>query len=107
MAFYDADNELINEGIQLAYKQKKYFKSIISISKEDNYDELLKLTEFTIYYYNSHVEYIDIKRDILEMYIKGYNMTNSRGKDNRKVFDEFFNEKIKELSTYKEKIMIK
>ena len=100
ISFYDYDNELLLQGVALAENQKKYFEIMKQIATEENYKELLKLTDFTTDYYNNHIGFIESGRDILEMNFKGYNMSNSRYKDNRDVFHEFFMEKVNELTPH-------
>jgi hypothetical protein len=99
--FYNYDNELLEQGVSLAYTQKEYYQVIKNIANEENYKELLRLTDFAADYYCHHIDYIEAGRDILEMRFKGYTMYNSRFKDNRKSFHEFFVEKINELTPHK------
>lgn len=99
--FYDEDNKLLEEGVQLAYTQKGYFQAMKEIATEKNYLKLLCLAELSVEYYNDHIEYIEIERNILDYKYKGYTMSNSRYKDNRKVFHEFFMSEISELAPHK------
>lgn len=98
--FYNYDNEILLEGVAMSTVQKEYLSTIKAISTESNYKELLKLTDFATDYYNSFIDYIESSRDILEMRFKGYTMYNGRCVDNRKPFNEFFMEKINELTQH-------
>lgn len=101
ISFYDYDNELLLQGVALAGNQRTYFETMKNIATEENYKELLRLADFSTDYYNNHISYIETQRDVLEMNFKGYNMSNSKYKDNRDVFHAFFMEKINELTPHK------
>jgi len=98
--FYDYDNKLLEQGVQMAMTQKRYYETLKDIATEDNYQELLRLTDFAADYYCQHIDYIEAGRDILEMRFQGITMYNSRFTDNRKPFHEFFIEKVNELSPH-------
>ena len=101
ISFYDYDNELLLQGVALAGNQRTYFETMKNIATEENYKELLRLADFSTDYYNNHISYIETQRDVLEMNFKGYNMCNSKYKDKRQMFHEFFMEKINELTPHK------
>lgn len=101
ISFYDYDNELLLQGVALAGNQRNYFETMKNIATEENYKELLRLADFSTDYYNNHISYIETQRDVLEMNFKGYNMCNSKYKDNRDIFHEFFMKKINELTPHK------
>lgn len=99
--FYDYDNELLEQGIQLSYTQKAYYQALKEIAKENNYKELLRLMDFSFDYYNIHKDYIETAREIVELRFQGISMSNSRYQDNRRPFHEFFMGKISELAPHK------
>ena len=99
--FYDYDNKLLLEGVASSANQKQYFEVMKNVATEDNYKELLRLTDFASDYYNSFIDYIESSRDILEMKFKGYTMYNSRCTDNREPFHKFFIEEINKLTPHK------
>ena len=49
--FYDYDNSIIFSIIELIETYRTYFKKIINVANEDNYKELVKLTDFIAKYY--------------------------------------------------------
>ena len=83
------------------------FKKIINVANEDNYKELVKLTDFIAKYYGETIDYYEFERDRLEAAYKGFQMSNSKYENNQKIISEFFNNKIQKYEKNKEKKNIK
>lgn len=90
-SFYDEDNILIDDCLSLIDKQNEYFYTILEQANSTNYLELLKLMDFSILYYNKHLDYFELRRDKLEYAYRGISYSNSNYKDDREAFDNFFN----------------
>ena len=85
-------------------KYQSYFKKIAELANKNNYEELLKLTDFLTEYYNKEIDYYEYRRDKLEMELKGLCFSNSRYEDNQKVIDEFANNKLSNLEKASQKV---
>lgn len=94
LSFYDEDNKLLEEAYLLNRIYENYFKKIIHYSNEDNINEMSKLTDFLILYYERDLDYIYGERADLEYAQKGYGCVNNRDEDNSEVVHEFFINKI-------------
>lgn len=92
--FYDEDNKILEESRSLVNQYKDYFEKIKQLATEENFEKLVKLVDFSADYYNEHIDYLENKRDCLEYYYKGLNFVNNRYEDNRRVVDEFIQDKI-------------
>lgn len=103
-SFYDYDNNILEELTLLVLKYQSYFKKIAELANKDNYEELLKLTDFLTEYYNKEIDYYEYRRDKLEMELKGLCFSNSRYEDNQKVIDEFANNKLSNLEKASQKV---
>lgn len=101
LSFYDEDNNILDEIIELTIKQKEFYTQVINIITLENYQKLIKLISFGIEWYNRHIDYFEARRDALECAYKGFNYTSSKTEDNREVIAEFLTNKINELSTGK------
>ena len=103
-SFYDYDNNILEELTLLVLKYQSYFKKIAELANKNNYEELLKLTDFLTEYYNKEIDYYEYRRDKLEMELKGLCFSNSRYEDNQKVIDEFANNKLSKLEKASQKV---
>ena len=99
--YYDADTDILFQFVKLANIQKSYLKSILKVSTSENFKELLKLTEFTTEYYNNHFDYIEVKRNNLELEFQGDRIIKNKYEDYREEFNEFFLETINKLTPHK------
>ena len=98
---YDDDNQLIDELIALASFYIERFREIQERSSQENYEEFIKLIDFATDYYNQHFDYIESKRDGLELIYKGFQYYNYKYEDNREIFAKFFRQKINQISPTK------
>ncbi len=103
-SFYDEDNNILNELTDLILKYRTYYEKMIEIANQDNFEELVKLTDFLSEYYGKEIDYYEYRRDKLEMNLKGLNFYNSKYEDNQKVIDEFTNKKLEKLSKSYQKV---
>ena len=101
ISFYDEDNEILQEGIDLTIRHRNFYTQLVDAITLDNYKELIKLCDFGTDYYNKHIEYFDSRRDSLESSYKGFTYINSKAEDNIEVVFEFLDKKINELSKTK------
>ena len=77
-----------------------YFQLIIDKISNNNYQELLRLSEFTEKHYFSNFDYLISERSNLALYYRGIRTMNIND-DTRKTFKAFFSNKINEF--HKEK----
>ena len=100
-AFYDEDNEILDCCLTLIEKQNDYFLTILEIANDNNFKELLKLMDFSVEYYNKHLDYFEMRRDRLEYAYRGITYSNSSYSDNRETFSNFFSQVINSLKQEK------
>ena len=110
--FYDYDNQILKDAIQMIREYRSLFTRMLVVASEENRLELIKLVDFLGDYYNRHVDYFDHRRDQLEMAFRGFQMYNSKYEDNREVVYQFADKKIcalegKKKSTSYEKVKVK
>ena len=101
--FLIADIEAVNKTINLSNNQATYFARMAEMATEDNFKELLRLTDFACQYYNTNIDYIDYLRDVYEFRRKGINMYHGGKNDYMDVFDQFMQKKLAEF----EKVQVK
>ena len=94
LSFYKYDREIILELTDMIFKYREFYERVLSVSNEDNYLKLVKLVDFINKYYDEHIYLYEFRRDRLEMYLKGIDMSNSKYEDNREVLYEFADKKI-------------
>lgn len=97
--YYEYDNRLMAELNIMILKYREIYQSIMLISTEDNYKELLKMMDFLTKYYEEHLNYYEHRRDRLEMFLKGISMSDSRYEDNQDSLYEFVDKKLTEIYT--------
>lgn len=100
-SFYDKDNEYVEEAFLLNKLYENYFKQIYYYSSNYNYNEMAKLADFMMVYYDRNTDYIYGKRDELEYTKRGYSCFNNKDEDNVEVLHEFFINKINEFKELK------
>jgi hypothetical protein len=103
---YQKDNEILSEIIEFINSYKNNFTRIKEGVTTANYQELVKLIDFSCVYFNNHIDYYDDKRASLEYEIKGIGYSNGRYENNIKVFQEFFDKKVNELCPLQEKTKV-
>ena len=92
--FFEEDNQLLLEQLSLALEYRELFMRIFIDSSDENIEEFIKLVDFASEYYGKHVDYLEYKRDQLEMSVRGYSMINSKYEDNREVIRKFLDQKL-------------
>ena len=97
-SYYEEDNKIILDCFNLVEIQNTYFNNIMKVVNIYNYLELLRLTDFSVKYYNKHISYYEMKRDRLENAYQGIIYSNGSRTDDIKVFDDFFYSKLNELT---------
>lgn len=98
--FYQEDNKILEELIDLILKYKESFQRLSNTATENNYQELTKLVDFACLYYNKHIDYFECKRDILEYANKGISYFDNK-ENNISEFNEFFDYKIQQFENDK------
>lgn len=98
--YYEQDYDLMKEEYQLGADFIEYFRLIIDKISNNNYQELLRLSEFTEKHYFSNFDYLISERSNLALYYRGIRTMNIND-DTRKTFKAFFSNKINEF--HKEK----
>jgi len=87
---YNKDNEIIKEIlIFINYFQEMYLRISQTVTA-DNYQEMLKLTDFITIYYNEGIDYFESKRDTLEFACQGKSYEDYRYQNNIEPLSEFF-----------------
>jgi len=102
LEFYDQDIMLVQKEISLALEFRQYFREIQTIILPENYKELIRLTDFTTDHYNENLNYLESKRDSLELAQRGITSFNPKYDDSRGAFGEFIQEKIEEFTPKKQ-----
>ena len=110
LSFYDKDNDILNEELDLTLIYSYYFNTMMGILNEDNKEEIYKLLNFTVLSYNSNLSYFEEKRDVLDYEDKfiSYQAKENEGESVLN-FLEFFKEEVKNISEEKEeaKVIVK
>lgn len=101
--FYDYDNKILDELTTLVLTYRTYYEKMIELSNQNNYLELVKLTDFLIHYYSQHIDYYEYRRNKLEMEIQGYSFYNSKYENNQEVVAEFVEKKLSEFEQAQQK----
>lgn len=95
---YQKDNEVLGEIMDFIFDFKNYITKLIKVLNNDNYQEILKFTDFLTDCYNEQITAFERKRAAIELMASGYECIISND-DNREAIDELFNQKYSE---YKE-----
>ena len=98
---YEKDELIINEMLEFCSEGINYFDKIDNLIDDNNIFDLVKLLDFYLnYYYDVFNYFIDKRKNIKESIIEEYYVYNSFN-DDRVVYNEFFDYKIKS------KVMVK
>lgn len=96
-SLYDEDSKVLEECIGTTQKYQDYFKRLRDLATDKNVKEIYRLVEFSCKYYCEQMDYYDYLRDCIESTAKGFSIYNSQYENNREVFAEFMEKKIKEI----------
>ena len=96
--FYDEDNKILRENFSFVQSYQDYFQEAYAAVSEDNWRDILKLMDFSAYYYNRHLDFFDSKRNTLEQSLKGIYYYDPKNEDNRDLFNQFFWNQMSEFS---------
>ena len=100
LSIYDDDNNVLNELFCFLLGYKIYFYGVLEIGDLENFRELTRLIDFSCEYFLRHLDYFEAQRDMVEYQAKGIQYSSIH--ENRiKEFDEFFFEKMDEISSAK------
>lgn len=95
--FYDYDDAIVKDCITYTQQFSSFYQRMIEIATEENYQELNKLYDFSLNYYEEQTSYYDAKRDQVEMAFRGFSLYNGKYQNTREPFFEFMDQKIKEM----------
>ena len=98
------DSELLDKYISFQKVYKEYFESILFITRDYNYKELLKFCDFLIEHYYEHIEYIEYLRQQNEFNYEGISFYNSNYSNNRDVMISFYFDKMSKFEEEFDKI---
>ena len=101
LEYYEEDNKLLQAAVEVASKWREYLTILQEGVEQENMKEWAKLLDFTIDYYDANVNYIESRRNDLELAFRGIDSFNPKFEDSRKSFDQFFTESISLLSPKK------
>lgn len=90
ISLYDRRQEIFEEEIELIRQYEYYFNDMLSILDSNNFQEILKLYDFTENYYCYNFDFLEAQLDQVEQESRGISYIDNRTFDTRKTFDEFF-----------------
>ena len=101
---YDEDNEILDNFLEFCSQQNIFLTTMEEISSDTNYQELAKLYEFSLNYFNEILDYYDQLRDTLEYNYQGITFYGKK-EDNKEAYSEFMEEELAHIR--KEKNIVK
>ncbi len=101
ISFYDKDNTILNEELDLILIYKYYLTLIENVLNEDNKEEVYKLFDFTSKSYNDNLNYFEEKRDIISYERSLIFYQGVSEEEYILSFQEFFKEEIERLGMKK------
>ncbi|MBR3211092.1 MAG: hypothetical protein IKF71_04050 [Bacilli bacterium] len=99
---YDLDIHILKQCISYTKKIGKFYRRISALATEENYQELVRLVDFSSDYYLSQTGYYDYEREQLDLYVKGISLYDPQYENTRDEFLQFMEKKLKELEGEKE-----
>ncbi len=104
--YYDEDNELLQKSINFSKKYLKVYQEIVPIVTDDNFQELYKLVEFSTYYYNRNVDYLNDEARQLELSYQGIYFYSNQ-KDTQEELFLFLKEELQKYNKEKNLAKVK
>ena len=98
----ERDNKVLQEECLLGLEWRHYLEVLQKEVTPDNLREFARLLDFSKDYYHRNANFLESKRDELELAFKGIMSFNGKFSDTREVFQQFFSQKISELTTKKD-----
>ncbi len=95
---YEEDNIILIEEWTFLIKFKEYHQKLINLVTTQNIKEIVKLLDFSLDYYNKHLDYLENKRDALEYYYDGINYSFCY-KNDLEEMDVFIKKQLNHLSS--------
>ncbi len=103
IAYYDEDNAFLNDEVDLNLIYKYYFSTMAQVLSSENICDITKLFDFTVKSYQSNVDYLEEKREILDCQRSFISYTGVVEEDESVLsFQEFFKEEIGRITSQKE-----
>lgn len=91
IATYDYDDMILMEMSNLAIYNLEFFNTMNELANEENYQELNKLTNFILDYFEKNSEYLALKRKTIDGNIE---IDESKHQYNLELINDFVNEKL-------------
>lgn len=101
---YDEDNEILDNFLEFCSQQNMFLTTMEEMSSDTNYQELARLYEFSLNYFNEILDYYDQLRDKLEYNYQGITFSGEK-EDNKEAYCEFMEEELAHIR--KEKNIVK
>lgn len=101
---YDEDNKILDNFLEFCIQQNIFLTTMEEISSDTNYQELARLYEFSLNYFNEILDYYDQLRDKLEYNYQGITFYGGKD-DNKEAYCEFMEEELAHIR--KEKNIVK
>lgn len=101
---YDEDNKILDEFLEFCSQQNIFLTTMEEISSDTNYQELARLYEFALNYFNEILDYYEQLRDKLEYNYQGIIFYGGKD-DNKEAYCEFMEEELAHIR--KEKNIVK
>lgn len=99
--YYDQDNSLLENELDLALKYKNYFLEIFRKVNEVNVEDFYKLFDFTSKNYDDNLLFLEEKRDELDCERKFISYQATDKEESVESFSELFQEEIERISLIK------
>lgn len=99
--FLNQDADYILDLLVLIADNSEIFAEIKDAITEDNYEDLIKLTDFAVEQYINNYNYIQGQRDSLNASLNGIVSIDCRHSDRREITKEFIRAKINEFTSGK------
>lgn len=98
-AAYDYDDMLLMEMSNLAIYNLEYFHMMNDLANEENYQELNKLTNFILDYFEKNSEYLELKRKTIDGIIE---IDEDKHQYNLELINDFVNDKLSSFEKQKQ-----
>ena len=95
------DKNILQKEVEIGMKWQEYLRILQENVDQEQLQEWVRLLDFTSDYYRLNYDYLESRRNDLELATKGIESFNPKFSDTREAFDQFFQESINILSPKK------
>ena len=99
--YHEEDKNILQKEVEIGMKWQEYLRILQESVDQEQLQEWVRLLDFTSDYYRSNYDYLESRRNDLELATKGIESFNPKFSDTREAFDQFFQESINILSPKK------